>query len=345
MTKSAKNATINKNMLQKYHKISAQKIEYSSIKILTGSDLSSRKLALMKIASQNPGPVIWLTGCIHGDEVGGIAVIQEIFKRIRKNPLKQGTIYAFPLMNPIGFETSSRSLTPSQEDLNRSFPGDKNGSLAERIADKIFTKIVETKPTLVLDLHNDWIKSVPYTLIDPYPGLRYKEVYETTKKLSQETGFLVINEQETADDADELKKTLSGSLLRYNIPALTLELSESYIINEEFVDDGVKSIWNILSALKMVEPANKKFMHPSLNSFQGKILKYSHLPTSSTSGIIRFLVKPGIAIKKGQSLAEIYNVFGRREEVIKAIGDGVLLGNSDSAVALPGTPLMAFGLL
>ncbi|MDO8668726.1 MAG: succinylglutamate desuccinylase/aspartoacylase family protein [Candidatus Buchananbacteria bacterium] len=332
-------------MSKKHKKAGVQKIEYSSIKILTGSDLSSRRLAMMKIESKNPGPVIWLTGCIHGDEVGGIAVIQEIFKKIRKSPLKQGAIYAFPLMNPIGFETSSRSLSLSKEDLNRSFPGSKNGSLAERIADKIFTKIMETKPNLVLDLHNDWIKSVPYALIDPYPGLKYREVYEITKKFSKETGFLVINEQETDDDADELKKTLSGSLIRNNIPALTFELSESYIINEQFVDDGIKSIWNILSMLEMVEPETVKFTHPSLGSFEGKILKYSHLPTSSTSGIARFLIKPGTVVKKGQPLARVYNVFGRHEETIVATADGVLLGNSDSAVALPGTPLMAFGLL
>jgi len=331
-------------MSKKHKKTGGQKIEYSSIKILTGSDLSSRRLAMMKIESKNPGPVIWLTGCIHGDEVGGIAVIHEIFKKINKTPLLQGSIYAFPLMNPIGFETSSRLLVSSQEDLNRSFPGNKNGSLAERIAEKIFSKIIETKPSLVLDLHNDWIKSVPYTLIDPYPGLKYKEVYETTKKFSQATGFLVINEQETADDADELRKTLSGSLIRHNIPALTFELSESYIINEQFVDDGIKSIWNILTSLKMVEPELEKFAHSSLKNFEGKILRYSHLPTSSTSGIVRFLVKPGSAVKKGQPLARVYNVFGRHEETILAVADGVLLGNSDSAVALPGTPLMAFGL-
>lgn len=58
-------------------------------------------------------------------------------------------------MNPLGFETASRHITLSGEDLNRSFPGDKEGSLAGRIANQIFTKIKETKPFLVLDLHND----------------------------------------------------------------------------------------------------------------------------------------------------------------------------------------------
>jgi len=311
---------------------------------MTGSDLSTRRLAIMSAKSKNPGPVVWLTGCVHGDEVGGIAVIQEIFKKIRTQPLEKGSIFAIPLMNPMGFETNSRYLAISEEDLNRSFPGKKTGSLAERVADKIFSTIMETRPALVLDLHNDWIKSIPYVLIDPPPH-KHKDAYDTTKKIAQQTGFLIINEQETSDDADELKKTLSGSLINQGIPALTLELGESYIIDEKNVKEGVQSIWNILAHLNMVKPPDSPFQHSSRHDLENKILNYSHLPTSSTSGIVRFLVKPGETVKSGQPIARVYNVFGRLEETITANYDAVLLGNSDSVVALPGVPLMAFGLI
>jgi predicted deacylase len=328
-----------------------QKIEYSFIKILTGSDLSSRKLALMSVAGRQSGPVVWLTACVHGDEVGGIFVIQEIFKRLQKNPLKKGAVYAFPLMNPVSFETGSHNIilrneiSPYKEDLNRSFPGDPNGSLAERIAAKIFQRIIFTKPTLVLDLHNDWIQSIPYTLIDPYPGLKYRQAYEQTKEFGYQTGLLLINEQETEDDADELKRSLSGSLLRQNIPALTLELGGSYIFDEKNIRLGVNAIWNILSALEMVEEPTATFFYPELKKFQGKILKYSHSPISPESGIVRFLTTPGTIIKKGQATARIYNIFGRHEQTILSPYDGVVLGNSDSVVALPGVPIMAIGVL
>ena len=120
----------------------SQKIKYSLLNVMTGSDLSTRRLAYLEIKSNTPGPVVWLTGCVHGDEVGGIFIIQRIFKQLRKEPLLKGAIYAFPLMNPIGFETTSRAITVSEEDLNRSFPGDEHGTLAERIAHKIDRKSV-----------------------------------------------------------------------------------------------------------------------------------------------------------------------------------------------------------
>ncbi len=191
----------------------SQEIKYSFLEILTGSDLSRRRLHLLTTVSKKPGPVVWLTACSHGDEVAGIAVVQEIFKIIQKKPLQQGSLYALPLMNPLGFETVSRNITFSQEDLNRSFPGNKKGSLAERIAEKIFTSIKQTRPTLVLDLHNDWKNSIPHTFLDPRPAACQNKTYQKTKIFSQKAGFLII-----LDTTNEFQKNLSYNLLKKNIP-------------------------------------------------------------------------------------------------------------------------------
>lgn len=173
------------------------KTSYSFVKILTGSDLSRRRLPLMSAISPTPGPVVWLTACGHGDEVCGIAIIQELFKEIRQYLLR-GSIYAFPLMNPIGFETSSRNITVSHEDLNRSFPGEPSGSLGKRIASRIFNTIIDTKPNMVLDLHNDWMRSMPYVLIDHVSGKTSHPTYVQTRAMAQKTGLVAVS------DSDEL---------------------------------------------------------------------------------------------------------------------------------------------
>lgn len=318
--------------------------KYSFIKVMTGSDLSSRNLALLKMKSPNPGPVVWLTACVHGNEVGGIVIVQEVFKKLRATGILKGTIYAFPLMNPIGFETLSRGIVLSKEDLNRSFPGNPKGTLAERIAETIFTNIKKTNPTLVLDLHNDWRNSIPYTLIDPYPGVKHKDAYEKVKLYSQQTGFIIINEEEeNLTESEELRKTLSGSLLLQNIPSLTLEVGGSDVVNEKDVEMGVKSVFNLLSYLGMVVFPKNNFIYHIPDFLKGKILKYSHQPLCSSSGIIRFLVKPGEIVKAGQPVARIYNVFGRLQETPIAPYDSIILGHSDSSVALPGLEIVACG--
>ncbi len=325
-------------------KSSKQKIKYSFSRILTGSDLSSRRLAQMQAISEQAGPVIWLTACIHGDEIGGIVIIQEIFKRLKKFPLIKGSLYAFPLMNPIGFETATRHISISEEDLNRSFPGDKAGSLAERLANQVFTGILETKPTLVLDLHNDWTQSIPYTLIDPYPGLKHKDAYNAAKTFSHKFGFVVINEQEEVSDAPELKRTLSGSLLLYDVPALTLELGGAYVVEEKNVTAGVIAIWNLLVSLGMVKAIQDKPYFKIPKFLRSRILKYEHLSASS-SGIVRFLSKPGEVVKKGEPVAKVYNVFGKLQEILKAQHHAIVLGHADYSVAFPGLDIMAFGII
>ncbi|HPO12557.1 MAG TPA: M14 family metallopeptidase [Candidatus Hydrogenedentes bacterium] len=316
----------------------SMKINYSFLSILTGSDLSRRRLPMMVARSINPGPVVWMTACVHGDEVGSIVIIQEIFKRIRKRRLLCGELHAFPLMNPIGFETSSRNITFSKEDLNRSFPGNKNGSLGERIANRIFSTILQTQPALVLDLHNDWMHSIPYAVVDKDPGTSYQEAYEKTREFGKKSGFLVIS------DVEEVHRALSFNLIKQNVPAVTLELGESYVVNEKNTEYGVKAIWNILTDLGMVEAMEAPFVYPAPEEYRGKVLRYSDKPFSSTSGIIRFLTRAGDVVKKGQPIGRIYNAFGKHQETISALDNGIVLGYSDSSVVFPGTPVMAFAL-
>lgn len=324
---------------------SIKDLRYSFLKVLTGSDLSTRRLALMEAESINPGPVVWLTACIHGDEVGGIVVIQEIFKRLKKFPLLKGKINAFPLMNTIGFEMVSRHIGLNREDLNRSFPGNASGSLAERIAHRIFTTIIQTEPTIVIDLHNDWIKSIPHILIDPHPGKDYEDVIEKVREFCKMSGFLMVNEDGAGIDPRIIRKTLTGSFILRHIPAITIELGEAFVVNEQNVQDGVIAIWNILTSMQMTNPIQQKLNHHIPDITKNKILTYSHQPTSSSSGIIRFLVKHGQIIKKDQKIAKIHNVFGKLQETLVAQEDGIVLGHSDSSVALPGAPIAAFGII
>ncbi len=320
-------------------------VRYSFIKILTGSDLSRRRLAVMRTRASQPGPTVWLTACGHGDEVGGIVVIQEIFKQLRRSRLLRGEVNAFPLMNPLGFEMSSRHVAFSGEDLNRAFPGNPSGSLAQRIAHRIFEEITQARPALVLDLHNDWRSSIPYAVLDPPPGAAHRETFAQAKAFARITGLLLIAESPKSPDALLSPRTLSGSLLLHGVPALTLELGEAYVVNEVNVRHGVRAIWNNLAALEMVPPDPEPFAYPLPRECRGRFLPYSDQIISSTSGIIRFMVRPGDVISAGYPVARTYNAFGKLLETISAPAAGIVLGHSDTSVAFPGVPIVAAGLI
>lgn len=290
-----------------------------------------------------PGPVVWLTGCMHGDEVGGIVVIQEIFRRLRKEPLLKGSLHAFPLMNPVGFEVTSRHVGVSREDLNRSFPGKKKGSVAERIAYKILKEIQATNPSLVLDLHNDWINSVPYALLDA--GVMPDAVRERIIDLAAGTSLLTVRDSADPAEISRMAGSFTGCLAGLGVPAFTLELGEAKVVNEMNVADGLRAVWSILAKLDMVAPRDETLNRPAPEKLRGRVLNYSHEPVSSSSGIVRFLAQPGQTVRKGQSIARVYNVFGKLVETIHAGADAVVLGFSDTSVAMPGLPVMAFGII
>lgn len=304
----------------------------------------------MTADSDVPGPAIWLTACCHGDEVGGIVVVQEIFRIIRKTGLSKGSLHAFPLMNPIGFETMSRHIPYSREDLNRSFPGNPSGTLGERMAHIIFEKIVRTEPELVVDLHTDWIKSIPYTLIDAAPAgharknsndLNYRNTYNKMVSIALGCGLPVIRDSETHP------QSLSQSLLKHGIMSLTLELGESYVINERNIDTGVKTLCDLLVRNAMMAPIEKNLLKYSgytvPDVVAGRILDYRQHPYSSSSGIIRFILKPGEMVHPGKPVARIYNAFGKLVETMRSPCAGIILGHADSSMAYPGMPVTAFG--
>ena len=315
------------------------KIHYSFLKILTGSDLSRKRLPCMSAVSDKKGPVVWLTACIHGDEIAGVVIIQEIFRKIRRR-LLCGELHAFPIMNPTGFETGSRNITVSSEDLNRSFPGDPEGSPGKRIAGIIFNTIMDTSPDLVLDLHNDWNKSIPYVLLDRNLESFPAGVHAMSRNLAVATGFLIV------EDTDIMTGTLSCNLLMKGVPSLTFELGEPNRINEKNVAAGVGALWNILAHMGMVAGVNDTVIYdlPPVYS-RGMVLRYSERPYSSKSGIIRFISEPGDVVKKGQPFARIVNAFGKNLQTVHALDDAIVLGHTDSSVVFPGMPITAFGML
>jgi predicted deacylase len=311
--------------------------------ILAESDISVRRIPRLVAVGPRPGPVIWLTGGVHGDEVTGIVVIHELFKRLRRRPLLCGEVHGFPLLNPMGFETHSRNVPLSGEDLNRSFPGSATGSLAERIADRVFRTILATGPALAIDLHSDWRHSIPYTVLDAFVGTRHRKAYAEARAAGRKIGLLSLRERPS--EAARFRGALSWALLRSDVPALTIELGESDVVNEANVDRGVRGLWNLLGDYGLTDKDPMRYQQTVPPEYRGRILHYTEEPRSPRAGIVRFLVKPGDVVTRGTPIGRVYDLLGKARHTLRAEHDGVVLGHADASVTHPGFPVMAFATL
>ena len=103
----------------------------------TGDEI---RMPIRVIRSEEPGPTVFITAAIHGDEINGTGIIHDFMFGDMVEILK-GTLILVPVVNVFGFETHERYL-PDRRDLNRSFPGTSQGSLASRMARKLMKEVV-----------------------------------------------------------------------------------------------------------------------------------------------------------------------------------------------------------
>ncbi|HUR43162.1 MAG TPA: succinylglutamate desuccinylase/aspartoacylase family protein, partial [Aestuariivirga sp.] len=99
---------------------------------------------------EKPGPVLFLSGVVHGDEIQGVEIIRRVLRHEALEHIS-GTLLAIPIVNAFGFLNHSRYL-PDRRDLNRSFPGSDKGSLASLLAD-LFMREVVLRSQYGIDLH------------------------------------------------------------------------------------------------------------------------------------------------------------------------------------------------
>lgn len=312
------------------HKFSKRLIDVMGMR-----DIVQRRIPVMTLDSRSSGPVVWLTGCIHGDEPGGAVIIHDVFQVLRRSGLECGALHALPLINLMGFENVSRYINTDREDLNRCFPGSAKGTMGERIARRIFDLITETGPDLVVDLHNDWIQSVPYVVLEPPPQFASASQRRRTIRYAAATDLLMVQETDTTD---AVAHTLTGALVASGIPSFTVEAGGACGIVERSIRAGRTAILGVLQALGMTGTASRS---PAAHGRTATVYDYTNRPLCTSSGIVRFSVTPGESVRANQELGRVYSAFGSIEESLRAARPGYVLGVSDHARALPGTEVIA----
>lgn len=82
-------------------------------------DWTPMNMPVHVIRGSMPGPVLCVTGAVHGDEINGVEIIRRLLKR-RLTKHLTGTLIAVPIVNIYGFLYQNRYLM-DRRDLNRSF--------------------------------------------------------------------------------------------------------------------------------------------------------------------------------------------------------------------------------
>ncbi|MFC4291042.1 succinylglutamate desuccinylase/aspartoacylase family protein [Sphingorhabdus arenilitoris] len=287
------------------------------------SDLSAGMQAQLEARvyhGAKDGPVIFVSAAIHGDEIIGTEIIRRVMKKL--NPRRMaGTVIFVPVVNMYGFISHSRYL-PDRRDLNRSFPGSERGSLASQLANIFYTEIV-TKCELGIDIHSAAIHR--YNL----PQIRIASGNAKLKKLAIEFGAPAVIEAPLRDGS--LREIAKSD----GVDMLLLEAGEGLRFDELSVLTGVNGILRVMRQLGMITAKRLgKIPAPPAQTTKTAWLR------ASRGGVCRLQAVSGDAVKNGQTLAIISDIFGDDEEIITASADGIIIGHATLPIVNQGDAIL-----
>jgi len=201
------------------------------------SDHTQMAMAVHVVHGKRPGPVIFVSAAVHGDEIIGVEIVRRLLRTPALKSLR-GTLLAIPVVNGFGFTTHSRYL-PDRRDLNRSFPGSASGSLAGRLAHLFCTEIV-ARADVGIDLHSAAIHRTNL------PQIRISSDKPSLMKLADAFAAPLVLVSPVRD----------GSLRAYadtqNVDVLLFEAGEGLRFDEMAIRAGVAGILRVMHTKGML---------------------------------------------------------------------------------------------
>ncbi|MFZ5481038.1 MAG: succinylglutamate desuccinylase/aspartoacylase family protein [Myxococcota bacterium] len=290
------------------------------------------------------GPCAVVTANVHGDECVGVGAILRLAPALEAR-LTKGTVHLYPTLNPEGLERRSRKVPEDDQDLNRLFPGDGNGSPSERLAHAVWTDICARQPDVVIDLHTDAPASLPYALLDRATGLRpgpRAQVEGGARRIAEASGLTVLHEYpEDRYARYRLDRSLTGAVLnRLQVPAITVEAGPRLYLDPDAVDTVTEAVVGMLSALDMLSPAGAT--HPS--RVEGGPWRRDSGPRASVSGVLIPRVRPGVLLERGEVVAEVRSLAGELLEELVAESPGFVVSHAERTHVVAGVPVCTWAL-
>lgn len=269
------------------------------------------------------GPKVLITAGLHGGEATGVHTARRVVDFLKAEeaagrPLN-GRFEVLPVGNPTAFRRLQRSSPYDELDLNRIFPGDKEGTLSLRTAAAIWDEAQDAD--VVIDLHCCGTYGRSYTLA-------LHQEHEPARKLAEKLSVAVVIE------SGGTRGQLFTEASHKGIPAVIIELTGGGPVGEVSVpasDEAFAALVGLFRAEGLVAGLRNE-PHPV---FHGK-LEGIRCPTD---GFLMPKVAPGERVAKGQAVATLNG------EPLKARFDGTAMQVRPSSLVFAGQPAVVLAPL
>lgn len=296
-----------------------KKINVSVAKLPSRSTLD---INIIVSRSLEEGPVLLLMGAMHGDEINGTEVVRRMIERNLNRPLRGATV-CIPIINIYGFISSSRYV-PDGKDVNRSFPGNKKGSLASRVA-YYLTRDVIPQIDYGVDFHTGGAARINY------PQIRCLLSEPENIELAQafQAPFTL--------DSRYRPGSLRQWAARQGKRILVYEGGESSRFDEHAIEEGINGTLRLMKHLDMIDHADP----PSQGT---QVIRHSSWIRASFSGIFLCDIRTGEKVSKNQVIGSLNDPYGDFRVPIKSTVSGFIIALNQNPIVHQGDALMHIGV-
>lgn len=299
----------------------SERLEIRVARLPTGSWMS---LPIYVVHGPEPGPALFMSGAIHGDEVDGVEITRQVLGRLRPTDLA-GTVVAVPVVNLTGLIDGSRYL-PDRRDLNRAFPGSPTGSLAARLAHIFMTEVV-ARCSHGIDFHCGSDDR------DNLPQVRADLDDDDTGRLAR--AFAAPITIHAPAPAGSLRQ----AAVKQGCRVLLYEGGEARRFTTSAIRVGVGGTLRAMAALDMITAPDASATPDGapLATLESRTRRWVR---AVRSGFCRLDIELGQRVRKGETLGEITSVLGLDTSPVKSRASGVVIGRRINPIVYQGEALV-----
>ena len=278
-----------------------------------------------------PGPVLWLHGCVHGDEYCGAFILHEAFRTM--DPVRlTGAVVALPILNITASQRGQR-MSPfasfGHGDLNRCFPGAPDGAFTDQMAHAIYGELRQWADYFI-DFHTALTPDTRWALFANAPG----EVGRKGEGLARAFGL----KSTLPAPMDILGGSAMIAAARDGIPSLIVEMGGiNGAFDGETVQEGAERLRNVMRNLGMLSGPPTE---------HGPLTYFSNFAwvSATRGGLFEPAVRCGDRLDKGTPVGRYFNAHGDVVEEVASPHAGVVLAIHPGPAMATGEVLVHIGL-
>ncbi|WP_425604315.1 succinylglutamate desuccinylase/aspartoacylase family protein [Natrinema gelatinilyticum] len=294
-------------------------IQYPISETYQGNNL---ELPVTIINGEYDGPWLFLSAAIHGDELNGVKVLQKAATRYQPDELHGGLI-CLHVLNVPGFIAHQRTIPIYDQDLNRAFPGNADGTTAARIAHEIYQRFI-THCDIGIDFHTSTRNRT--TLFHVRANTDDKRV----ERLALSFGANIIISG--AGSRGMLRKEATDD----GVPTIVVEMGKAHRFQSWLIEEalsGIESVMNEYGLLPDREVRWPGWFRVIEATTEKKWIR------ADNGGLVDMTWGPYPFVYEDDVICKISGHFDQEKNEVRAPFTGLLVGILENPVAVPGHPV------